>query len=74
MAVAPGITPRQDTDTSGPAAREVVTDDSKVDVTYGTDKKEPTPASANRMGASQLRIALNAGGNTVGSSTGGANV
>ena len=69
----PAITPRQETDTGLPTKKDIVADDTKAEVSYGSTKKRSGPAAGKKVGASALKIPLNAG-NTAGAKTGGLNV
>ena len=74
MAVPPPITPRVDKDSTLPTKKEVVDPDTKADIAYGTGQKKAGPAAGKKKGTDQLKINLNTGGETIGSTTGGANV
>ena len=67
----PAVTPRVETDTTLPVAKQ--TDTKTADVSYGSSKKKAGPAAAKKEGAAGLKIPLNAG-NTAGAKTGGLNV
>ena len=69
----PAIVPRQETDTNLPSKKDLVDDDTKADVSYGTTKKKAGPAAGKKTGASALKIAMNTG-NTTGAKSGGLNV
>ena len=69
----PAIAPRQDTDTNLPGKKDVVDEDTKADIDYGSGGKKSESASGKKGGTDDLKIDLNTGGES-GSKTGGANV
>ena len=73
MAVPPAIQPRVPTDTNLPAKRDVVSPDTKADVSFGGGTKKTSPSAGKKTGTDALKIKLNTGGET-GSGTGGLNV
>ena len=66
----PAVTPRVETDTTLPVAKQ--TDTKTADVSYGSSKKKAGPAAAKKEGAAGLKIPLNIGGESA--KTGGLNV
>ena len=59
--IPPAITPTVDTNTELPTKKDLVDPEEKVDVEYGSKKKEAGPAAGQR-GTDQLKIPLNPGG------------
>jgi len=72
MQAPPAIIPRIEDDSTLPTKKELVDDDTKADVTFGSAKKK-TAGAGNRMGAAALKIPLNTG-TKKGANTGGLNV
>ena len=66
----PAVTPRVETDTTLPVAKQ--TDTKTADVSYGSSKKKAGPAAAKKEGAAGLKIPLNIGSESA--KTGGLNV
>ena len=66
----PAVTPRIETDTTLPVAKQ--TDTKTADVSYGSSKKKAGPAAAKKEGAAGLKIPLNIGSESA--KTGGLNV
>tara|TARA_X000000368_G_scaffold15402_1_gene12207 strand:- start:3748 stop:4005 length:258 start_codon:yes stop_codon:yes gene_type:complete len=69
----PAIKPRLEVDDTLPTKKNLVDDDTKADISYGSTKKRAGPAEAKKTGAASLKIPLNTGTNK-GSTTGGLNV
>ena len=69
MSIPPAIKPRQDFVAALPQKKDVVDDEEKADVTYGSKRKKSSMAAANRQGGNAFRIRLNIGTQT-GSNTG----
>ena len=69
----PAISPRQDTDTDLPGKKDVVDEDTKADIDYGSGGKKSEAAAGKKGGTDDLKIDLNTGEES-GSKTGGANV
>ena len=69
----PAIKPRQNTDTDLPGKKDVVDEDVKADVDYGSGGKKSESAAGKKGGTDDLKIDLNTGEES-GSSSGGANV
>ena len=74
MPVPPAIAPRIEKNRPLPTKKEVVDPDTTADIAYGTGQKKAGPAAGKKKVTDQLKINLNTGGETVGSTTGGANV
>jgi len=74
FAAPPAISPRQPTDTDLPGKKDVVDEDTKADVDYGSGGKKSESAAGKKGGTADLKIDLNTGGDNTGSSSGGANV
>ena len=70
----PPVKPRIEKDTTLPTSKDVADPDVTADVQYGTGQKKAGPAAGKKKGTDQLKINLNTGGETIGSTTGGANV
>ena len=73
MPVPPAIAPRVEKERPLPTKKDVVDDDTKADIAYGTGQKKAGPAAGKKTGTDALKINLNLGGAT-GKTTGGANV
>ena len=73
MSIPPAIKPRQDFVAALPRKKDLVDDEEKADVTYGSKRKKSSPGDANRGGAAALKIRLNIN-NQTGMNTGGLNV
>ena len=73
MSAPPPVTPRVDTNTSLPVKKDVISQDTKADISYGTGQKKTGAAAGKKRGTDQLKIdKINTG--NVGSTTGGMNV
>ena len=73
MATPPPIEPRVEDDSELPAGTEVVKEDDTADVQLGSSTREAGGTTANKSGASALRINLNEGASGS-NQTGGLNV